>query len=132
MAKKTAKKSAAKKTAAKKKIGPKTPAVRKRVKKAAAKPRPAALAITLLKVGDQLLKAGRGHHFKRTATGIALMKGRAVQANFTCECSNAGGCRVEIDGQTATCLENGCSGSCGWVVNVPGIAGVHGLAVLRG
>ena len=105
---------------------------KKGAKKKAAKPRSASLAITSLRVGEQVLKAGRGHHFVRTATGIALMKGRGVKANFTCECSNAGGCRVEIDGQTATCLENGCSGSCGWVVNVPGIAGVHGLAVLRG
>ena len=99
-------------------------------KKAAPKPR--GLSITSLKVGDKILKAGRGHYFKRTATGIALMRGNSAQANFTCECSGTGGCRVEIDGQSATCLESGCSGSCGWVVNVPGIAGFPNLAVLRG
>jgi hypothetical protein len=99
-------------------------------KKAAPKPR--GLSITSLKVGDKILKAGRGHYFKRTGTGIALMRGNSAQANFTCECSGAGGCRVEIDGQSATCLESGCSGSCGWVVNVPGIAGFPNLAVLRG
>lgn len=123
-----AKKKAAKKTA---KGSTKKATTRKAVvKKAARKPR--TLAITSLMVGGRVIKAGRGHHFKQTATGIALMKGRGVQANFTCECSNAGGCRVQIEGQTATCLENGCSGSCGWIVNVPGIAGMQNLAVLRG
>jgi hypothetical protein len=37
-----------------------------------------------------------------------------------------------MEDQTATCLESGCSGSCGWVVNIPGIANLANLAVLRG
>jgi len=92
----------------------------------------AARPITALRVGSQLVKAGRGHVFKRVGNGIALMKGRSTQATFTCECTLSGGCRVQMEDQTATCLENGCSGSCGWVVNIPGIAGVAKLAVLRG
>jgi hypothetical protein len=103
-------------------------------KKAGATARPGtpAVRITTLKVGGQTLKAGRGYQFKQTATGVALMRGNGVTANFTCECSGSGGCKVEIVGGTADCMESGCSGSCGWIVNVPGIAGVRGLAVLRG
>jgi hypothetical protein len=43
---------------------------------------------------------------------------------FTCGCSSSGGCRVEIDGGEASCMESGCSGTCKWSVNVPGLVGM--------
>lgn len=101
-------------------------------RKTATTSRPKAPAIAGLAVGSRMLKAGRGHYFKRTSTGIALMRGNSATANFTCECSLSGGCRVQIEDQTAMCLESACTGTCGWVVNIPGIAGRPNLALLRG
>ncbi len=70
------------------------------------------------------LKAAQGYKLKKVGRStIALMRGSVKTATFTCECNASGGCRVEMDGPNAMCLEGGCSGSCGWVVNVPGIYG---------
>ncbi len=72
----------------------------------------------------KVLRAARGYKFKKVGRStIALMRGNVETANFTCECNASGGCRVEMDGPSATCLESGCSGTCGWVINVPGIFG---------
>jgi len=77
----------------------------------------------------KVLRAARGYKFKKVGRStVALMRGNVKTANFTCECNTSGGCRVEMDGQNAMCLESGCSGACGWVVNVPGIYG--GLAAV--
>lgn len=78
----------------------------------------------LVIVRGKKLKAAKGYKLKRIGRkSIALMRGGVKTSTFTCECNASGGCRVEMDGPSATCLENGCTGGCGWVVNVPGIYG---------
>jgi hypothetical protein len=112
-AKKKAKKKASKKSATKRRPKPKR----------ASKPK-----IRMLIVGGRELKADKGYEFKVEGNGIALMKAGTKTTTFTCECSSGtGGCRVEMNGQTAECLEGGCSGTCGWVVNVPGIFGLPAM-----
>lgn len=69
--------------------------------------------------GSQL-RAQRGYSFKNIRGGqVALMRGRSVTATFSCECDfKDGGCKVQIVGSVATCVKDGCSVACGWVVNV--------------
>lgn len=77
----------------------------------------------------KVLRAARGFSFRRRGRGVMLMRGGVGAVEFNCECSLSGGCKVTIEGQTATCLESGCSGSCGWIVKVPGIVGLAGIKV---
>lgn len=79
------------------------------------------------------LRCARGYTFKKVGRNrVALMRRGLKITTFTCECSTSGGCRVEMDGQTASCLERGCTGRCGWVVNVPGIVGgLSGMSLAR-
>ena len=71
------------------------------------------------------LRAQRGYFFRKIRGGrVALMRGRSTTATFSCECDfKDGGCKVQIVGPVATCVKDGCSVACGWVVKVPGIAG---------
>lgn len=78
----------------------------------------------------KVLRCGRGYHFKKVGRNrVALMMRNNNQGpTFTCECSTSGGCRVTIDPQdpqSISCLESGCTSSCGWVINVPGIFGLR-------
>lgn len=84
-------------------------------------------------VRGKKLRAAKGYKFKKVGrSSIALMRGGVKTATFTCECNASGGCRVEMDGPSAMCLENGCTGSCGWVVNLPGIyGGLSGVLARR-
>jgi len=78
------------------------------------------------------LKAGRGYEFVKRGKGVLLRRKGAgaggAGVNFQCACDLSGGCRVEIDGSEASCLENGCSGKCGWSVVIPGLSGVKLIA----
>lgn len=95
----------------------------------ASKPRYRAVAVTMTRGTKptrrgKVLRAASGYKLKKVGrSSVALMRGNVKTANFTCECNESGGCRVEMDGPSAMCLENGCTGACGWVVNVPGIYG---------
>ena len=79
------------------------------------------------------LRCGRGYTFERVGRNqIALMRNNQVGVTIDCSCSASGGCKITIDPQdpqTVSCLESGCTGSCGWVINVPGLAGVSFRAV---
>lgn len=79
-----------------------------------------------------VLRAARGYTFVKRGRGVMLRKagGTGPGVTFTCSCSLSGGCRVEIDGSEASCLENGCSGSCKWSVNVPGLSGMRLVAAV--
>lgn len=80
----------------------------------------------------KVLRAARGYTFKKVGRStIALMRGNVKTANFTCECNASGGCRVEMDGPSAICLESGCTGTCGWVINLPGIYGGLSAVLVR-
>lgn len=80
---------------------------------------------------SKILRAARGYTFRKVGRNrVALMYRRMSTVELSCECSQSGGYRVEIDGRSITCLESGCTGSCGWVVNVPGIRGGFGGVVL--
>jgi hypothetical protein len=78
------------------------------------------------------LKCARGYKFVRKGRGVMLRKatGGGGGVTFTCGCSLSGGCRVEIDGGEASCMENGCTGSCKWSVNVPGLSGMRLMAAV--
>jgi hypothetical protein len=85
-------------------------------------------------MGKRPLKAGRGYEFvKKGRNGIMLRRAGggpgAVGTTFTCECDLTGGCKVIITGSEASCLNSGCSGACGWIVNVPGLIGFRVRAV---
>jgi hypothetical protein len=83
--------------------------------------------------GGRKLRCAKGYSFKKVGrNGVALMRQGVKVTTFTCECSLSGGCRVQMEDQTAICLESGCTGSCGWVVNVPGILGnLNGLTLAK-
>lgn len=76
----------------------------------------------------KVLRCGKGYRFKKVGRNrVALMRNNNRGGTFSCECSLSGGCKVTIDPndpQTISCQESGCSGSCGWVISVPGIAGL--------
>ena len=74
------------------------------------------------------IRCTKGYKFKMVGRKkVALMRGRNQSATFQCDCETTGGCKVNIDPtdpQTITCLESGCTGSCGWVIKIAGIAGL--------
>jgi hypothetical protein len=78
------------------------------------------------------LTCEEGHSFRKIGTHkVELMRGNggagATGTTMTCGCDKAGGCKVSIEGTTATCLEDGCKGSCTWTIHVPGLSGVFTL-----
>lgn len=79
------------------------------------------------------LRCGRGYRFRKVGrTRMALMRGNRLGATVQCSCDLSGGCKITIDPQdpqTISCLESGCSGTCGWVISVPGLAGIRFRAV---
>jgi hypothetical protein len=84
-------------------------------------------------MAKHVLHAAEGHTFHKTGTHtIALMKGNgATGTTFTCGCSATGGCRVDMDGTTASCENDGCSGDCKWSIHLPGLSGSHYLAIAK-
>jgi hypothetical protein len=72
------------------------------------------------------LSCKEGHTFQKTGTNtVALMRGNnATGTTFECACDKSGGCKVSLEGTTASCLEDGCKGSCTWTVHIPGLNGV--------
>jgi hypothetical protein len=76
-------------------------------------------------VGSGRLTCGSGYSFKKLRGGqVALMRGKTPTAVFSCECGlKDGGCKVQISGPWATCVSDGCSASCEWIVKVPGLVG---------
>lgn len=74
--------------------------------------------------GKNAIHATRGYRLKQVGRKVALMRGQNTAATFNCECESAGGCKVTISGQTAECLEDGCKGSCGWVIRIGGLTGI--------
>lgn len=73
-----------------------------------------------------VLKAAPGYKFeKRRGGGVALMRRGVTTATVECECLGGGsGCTVTINGPNAECTTSEtCSGSCSWVVHVPGFVG---------
>jgi hypothetical protein len=73
-----------------------------------------------------VLKAAPGYKFeKRRGGGVALMRRGVTTATVNCECLGGGsGCTVTINGPSAECTTSEtCSGSCSWVVHVPGFVG---------
>jgi hypothetical protein len=72
-----------------------------------------------------VLRAQEGYHFNKTGThSVALMKGTNATTTFTCDCDTSGGCRVDMDGTSASCENSGCSGDCKWSIHLPGLHGV--------
>jgi hypothetical protein len=79
----------------------------------------------------KVLRCMKGYEFQKIGRNrVALMHiggGGGPGATFNCECSLSGGCKVTIDPedpQSISCLESGCSGTCGWVISIPGIRGL--------
>lgn len=72
-----------------------------------------------------VLKAAPGYKFEKRRGGIALMRRGVTAATVNCECLGGGsGCTVTINGPNAECATSEtCSGSCSWVVHVPGFVG---------
>ena len=74
----------------------------------------------------RVLRCGKGYRFKKVGRKVMLMRRQTQGPTFTCECSTSGGCKVNIDPEdprSISCLSSGCEGTCGWVVNIPGIVG---------
>ena len=73
----------------------------------------------------KVLRCMKGHTWKKLGRNkVALMRNNNATATFTCECSLIGGCKVTIDPndpQTISCLASGCTGDCGWTINIRGI-----------
>jgi hypothetical protein len=74
------------------------------------------------------LRCIKGYEFKKVGRNrVALMRNNNAGVNINCECDVGGGCKVTIDPndpQTISCLNAGCAGSCGWVIQIPGLRGV--------
>lgn len=74
------------------------------------------------------LRCIKGYEFKQIGRNkVALMRNNNTGVTFSCTCSTSEGCKVTIDPkdpQTISCLESGCTGTCGWEVSVPGIRGL--------
>jgi hypothetical protein len=74
------------------------------------------------------LRCLRGYEFKKVGRNkVALMRNNQVGVTLNCECDLSGGCKVTIDPtdpQTISCLNSGCTGACGWTINIPGIRGL--------
>ncbi len=75
------------------------------------------------------LRCSKGYSFKRLGKNrVALMRRRInLGVTFQCECDLTGGCKVTIDPvhpEIITCLNDGCSGSCGWVIRFGAIRGL--------
>jgi hypothetical protein len=73
------------------------------------------------------LKAARGYEFVKKGKGVMLRRkgSTGVGTTFSCTCQDGtGGCRVDINGDEASCMNNGCSGTCRWSVNLPGLSGM--------
>jgi len=75
------------------------------------------------------LRCARGFTFKRAGRNkVMLMRRNSTGGGttFECECSGTGGCKVTIDPQdpqSISCMSSGCTGSCGWIISIPGIVG---------
>src|SRR5262245_31726289 len=84
------------------------------------------------KARPKVLRCMRGYEFKKLrGNTVALMRNNSAGVTLNCECDLSGGCKVTIDPhdpQTISCLNGGCTGACGWIINIPGIRGV---AILR-
>jgi hypothetical protein len=86
-------------------------------------------------VAKKLLRAAEGFTLHKTGHNtIALMRNNgATGTSFTCDCQStttgtgSGGCRVDMEGTTASCENDGCGGECRWSVHIPGLVGVHAL-----
>jgi hypothetical protein len=72
-----------------------------------------------------VLKAAPGYKFVKRGGGVALMRQNMTVATVNCECVGGGsGCTVTITGPNAECsTSETCSGSCSWIVHVPGLVG---------
>src|SRR5438270_6243966 len=76
-----------------------------------------------------ILKCKRGFLFREVGKGrfAITSKGRTETSTqlrkaptFSCDCfGEKKGCKVTVDGSTARCEADGCSGGCGWVIHVP-------------
>jgi len=77
----------------------------------------------------------RGYEWKKVGRkGVALMRDNSPGVSVNCECESTGGCKITIDPtdpQTISCLESGCSSSCGWIIKVPGLVGRLSAKVAR-
>lgn len=122
-----AKKSAS--TAAKR--GAKKPRKPTKVAKSAKKSRVAragASSLPATKPRAKTLRCAPGYEWKpQGRSGVALMRNNNAGVTLNCECDLSGGCKLTIDPtdpQTISCLNSGCTGSCGWVIQIPGLRGV--------
>jgi hypothetical protein len=71
-----------------------------------------------------MLQCEEGYHFHQAGThSVALMRGNQTTTTFTCGCDKTGGCKVNIEGSSATCSEDGCKGDCTWTIKLPGLVG---------
>ena len=74
------------------------------------------------------LRCIKGYEFKKVGRNrVALMRNNNVGVTINCECSLSGGCKLTIDPQdpqTISCLNSGCTGTCGWIIQIPGLRGV--------
>jgi hypothetical protein len=78
-----------------------------------------------------VLRCLPGYRWKTVGRTVALMRNNRPGVTLNCECETSGGCKVTIDPndpQTISCLNSGCSSSCGWIINIPGII-MRGLSV---
>lgn len=74
------------------------------------------------------LRCIKGYEFKKVGRNrVALMRNNNAGVTINCECSLSGGCKLTIDPldpQTISCLNSGCTGTCGWIIQIPGLRGV--------
>ena len=83
---------------------------------------------TATKVGKaKTLRCIKGYEFKKVGRRVALMRNNNIGVTINCECESSGGCKLTIDPQdpqTISCLNSGCTSTCGWVIQIPGLRGV--------
>ena len=76
----------------------------------------------------KVLTCLKGYEFKEIGRNkIALMRNNQVCATLSCACSSTGGCtavKSPDHPQTIFCQGARCTGTCGWIISIPGIRGL--------
>jgi hypothetical protein len=76
----------------------------------------------------RVLTCVKGYEFKQIGRNrIALVRNNQDVVTLSCACSSTGGCtavKSPDHPQTIVCLESGCTGTCGWIITIPGIRGL--------